>query len=189
MVLPSSPPATTRLRRSPRPAVFSRPLCPAHPIAGGESPAFKEYSVFVKRTLAAVAVAVLTSLAGTAAAPPGRGNQAGSRRRRPAARQAHAHNDYEHDRPCSMRWSMASPAWKRTCGWWTASCWWPTTGGRPARVTLESLYLDPLQDWSAARPQRLPDVGWQPAASDRHRATANPPTPQSSRNWPSTATS
>ena len=48
-------------------------------------------------------------------------------------------------RPFSTPSTTASAASRPTSGWWTASCWSPTTPADldPAR-TLESLYLDPL---------------------------------------------
>lgn len=36
--------------------------------------------------------------------------------------QTHAHNDYEHARPCSTRSAMASSRSRQTSGWSTASC-------------------------------------------------------------------
>lgn len=102
--------------------------------------------MFVKSTLAAVAV--LASLAGTAAAP------APAEATKPAPvvvgqplAQAHAHNDYEHGRPLfdALEHGFTSVE---------ADVWLVDGELRVAHdredaqpgVTLESLYLDPLQD-------------------------------------------
>ncbi|WP_346957988.1 phosphatidylinositol-specific phospholipase C/glycerophosphodiester phosphodiesterase family protein [uncultured Arthrobacter sp.] len=102
--------------------------------------------MFVKSTLAAVAV--LASLAGTAAAPA----QAEATKPAPVVvgqplAQAHAHNDYEQDRPLfdALEHGFTSVE---------ADVWLVDGELRVAHdredvrpgVTLESLYLDPLQD-------------------------------------------
>jgi hypothetical protein len=103
--------------------------------------------VFVKSTLAAVVV--LASLAGTSAAAPA---QAEAPKPAPVVvgqplAQAHAHNDYEHDRPLfdALEHGFTSVE---------ADVWLVDGELRVAHdledvqpgVTLESLYLDPLQD-------------------------------------------
>jgi hypothetical protein len=102
--------------------------------------------VFVKRTLAAVVV--IASLAGTAAAP------AQTEAPKPAPvvvgqplDQAHAHNDYEHDRPLLDALehgftSVEADVWLVDGELRVAH---DLTDAKPG-VTLERLYLDPLQD-------------------------------------------
>jgi glycerophosphoryl diester phosphodiesterase len=102
--------------------------------------------LFAKSTLAAVAV--LASLAGTAAAP------APAEVVKPAPvvvgqplAQAHAHNDYEHDRPLFDALehgftSVEADVWLVDGELLVAH---DRESVRPG-VTLESLYLDPLQD-------------------------------------------
>ena len=110
--------------------------------------------MFVKSTLAAVAV--LASLAGTAAAPA----QAGAEAPNPTPvvvgqplAGTHAHNDYEHDRPLfdALEHGFTSVE---------ADVWLVDGELRVAHdladakqgVTLESLYLDPLQDLVRSQP-------------------------------------
>lgn len=102
--------------------------------------------MFVKSTLAAVAV--LASLAGTAAAP------APAEATRPAPvvvgqplAQAHAHNDYEHGRPLVDALehgftSVEADVWLVNGELRVAH---DLAAAKPG-VTLESLYLDPLED-------------------------------------------
>ena len=102
--------------------------------------------MFVKSTLAAVAV--LASLAGPAAAP------APAEATKPAPvivgqplAQAHAHNDYEHDRPLFDALehgftSVEADVWLVDGELLVAHDREDVQPG----VTLESLYLDPLQD-------------------------------------------
>lgn len=102
--------------------------------------------MFAKSTLAVVAV--LASLAGTAAAP------AHAEAARPAPvvvgqplAQAHAHNDYEHDRPLFDALehgftSVEADVWLVDGELLVAHDLEDVQPG----VTLESLYLDPLQD-------------------------------------------
>ena len=102
--------------------------------------------MFVKSTLAAVAV--LASLAGTAAAPA----QAETAKPAPVVvgqplDQAHAHNDYEHDRPLYDALehgftSVEADVWLVDGELLVAHDLEDVQPG----VTLESLYLDPLQD-------------------------------------------
>ncbi|MEV4990879.1 MULTISPECIES: phosphatidylinositol-specific phospholipase C/glycerophosphodiester phosphodiesterase family protein [Micrococcaceae] len=110
--------------------------------------------MFVKSTLAAVAV--FASLAGTAVAPA----QAGAEAPNPAPvvvgqplAGTHAHNDYEHDRPLfdALEHGFTSVE---------ADVWLVDGELRVAHdladakqgVTLESLYLDPLQDLVRSQP-------------------------------------
>lgn len=102
--------------------------------------------MFVKSTLAAVAV--LASLAGTAAAPaPAEATKpAPVVVGRPLA-QAHAHNDYEHGRPLFDALehgftSVEADVWLVDGELLVAH---DRAGVQPG-VTLESLYLDPLED-------------------------------------------
>ena len=102
--------------------------------------------MFVKSTLAAVAV--LASLAGTVAAPA----QAEATKPAPVVvgqplAQAHAHNDYEHDRPLNDALehgftSVEADVWLVDGELLVAHDLEDVQPG----VTLESLYLDPLQD-------------------------------------------
>ena len=102
--------------------------------------------MFMKSTFAAVAV--LASLAGTAAAPA----QAEAPRPAPVVvgqplAQAHAHNDYEHDRPLFDALehgftSVEADVWLVDGELLVAHDREDVQPG----VTLESLYLDPLQD-------------------------------------------
>jgi hypothetical protein len=107
--------------------------------------------LFVKSTLAAVAV--LATLTGTAAAPA----QAEAPQPAPVVGQplagTHAHNDYEHDRPLfdALEHGFTSVE---------ADVWLVDGELRVAHdladakqgVTLESLYLDPLQDLVRSQP-------------------------------------
>jgi glycerophosphoryl diester phosphodiesterase len=107
--------------------------------------------LFVKSTLAAVAV--LATLAGTAAIPA----HAEARRQAPVVGQplagTHAHNDYEHDRPLfdALEHGFTSVE---------ADVWLVDGELRVAHdladarqgVTLESLYLDPLEDLVRSQP-------------------------------------
>ncbi|MFC9773381.1 MULTISPECIES: phosphatidylinositol-specific phospholipase C/glycerophosphodiester phosphodiesterase family protein [unclassified Pseudarthrobacter] len=108
--------------------------------------------MFVRSTLAALAV--LASLAGTAVAPA----QAGAPK--PSAvvvgqplAQAHAHNDYEHGRPLFDALEQGFTSVE-------ADVWLVDGELRVAHdladakqgVTLESLYLDPLQDLIRSQP-------------------------------------
>lgn len=102
--------------------------------------------MFVKSTLAAVAV--LASLAGTVPAPA----QAEAAKPAPVVlgqplAQAHAHNDYEHDRPLLDALergftSVEADVWLVDGELLVAHDLADVQPG----VTLESLYLDPLQD-------------------------------------------
>ncbi len=102
--------------------------------------------MFVKSTIAALAV--LASLAGTTAAPA----QAEAPKPAPVVvgqplAQAHAHNDYEHDRPLFDALehgftSVEADVWLVDGELLVAH---DLEDAKPG-VTLESLYLDPLQD-------------------------------------------
>ena len=102
--------------------------------------------MFVKSTIAALAV--IASLAGTAAAPA----QAEAPKPAPVVvgqplAQAHAHNDYEHDRPLFDALehgftSVEADVWLVDGELLVAH---DLEDDKPG-VTLESLYLDPLQD-------------------------------------------
>ena len=108
--------------------------------------------MFVKSTLAAVAV--LASLAGTAVAPA----QAEATKPAPVVvgqplAQAHAHNDYEHDRPLLDALeqgftSVEADVWLVDGELLVAHDLEDVKPG----VTLESLYLDPLQDLVRSQP-------------------------------------
>ncbi|BCW56102.1 MULTISPECIES: phosphatidylinositol-specific phospholipase C/glycerophosphodiester phosphodiesterase family protein [unclassified Arthrobacter] len=114
--------------------------------------------MFVKSTLATVAI--LASLAGTAVAPAQAQTQAPAEAPRPAPvvvgqplAGTHAHNDYEHDRPLfdALEHGFTSVE---------ADVWLVDGELRVAHdladakqgVTLESLYLDPLQDLVRSQP-------------------------------------
>ena len=109
--------------------------------------------MFVKSTLAAVAV--LASLAGTAAAAPA---QAEATKPAPVVvgqplAQAHAHNDYEHGRPLFDALehgftSVEADVWLVDGELLVAHDREDVQPG----VTLESLYLDPLQDLVRSQP-------------------------------------
>lgn len=119
---------------------------------GKESLRYQEYSVFVKSTFATVAV--LASLAGAAVLPA----QAESPKPAPAVvgkplAQAHAHNDYEHDRPLLDALehgftSVEADVWLVDGELLVAHDLQDVQPG----VTLESLYLDPLQDLVRSQP-------------------------------------
>ncbi|MFN3925389.1 MAG: hypothetical protein ACK4K6_17365, partial [Pseudarthrobacter sp.] len=108
--------------------------------------------MFVKSTLAAVVV--LASLAGTAAAPA----QAEAAKPAPVVvgqplAQAHAHNDYEHGRPLFDALehgftSVEADVWLVDGELLVAHDLEDVQPG----VTLESLYLDPLQDLVRSQP-------------------------------------
>jgi hypothetical protein len=108
--------------------------------------------VFVKSTFAAVAV--LASLAGTVAAPA----QAEAPKPAPVVvgqplAQAHAHNDYEHDRPLFDALehgftSVEADVWLVDGELRVAH---DLEDARPG-ATLESLYLDPLEDLVHSQP-------------------------------------
>ncbi|MDQ0730719.1 phosphatidylinositol-specific phospholipase C/glycerophosphodiester phosphodiesterase family protein [Arthrobacter sp. B1I2] len=110
--------------------------------------------MFVKSALAAVAV--LTTLAGTAAAPA----QAQANAPKPAPvvvgqplAGTHAHNDYEHDRPLYDALehgftSVEADVWLVDGELLVAHDLADAKQG----VTLESLYLDPLQDLVRSQP-------------------------------------
>lgn len=114
--------------------------------------------MFVKSTLATVAI--LASLAGTAVAPAQAQTQAPAEAPRPAPvvvgqplAGTHAHNDYEHDQPLfdALEHGFTSVE---------ADVWLVDGELRVAHdladakqgVTLESLYLDPLQDLVRSQP-------------------------------------
>ncbi|MET1086231.1 MAG: phosphatidylinositol-specific phospholipase C/glycerophosphodiester phosphodiesterase family protein [Arthrobacter sp.] len=108
--------------------------------------------MIVKSTL--VAVAVLASLAGTVAAPA----QAAAPKPAPVVvgpplAQAHAHNDYEHDRPLFDALehgfsSVEADVWLVDGELLVAH---DLEDAKPD-VTLESLYLDPLEDLVRSQP-------------------------------------
>ena len=131
---------------------FLAPFCPAPPTAGRRIPDSKEYSVFVKCTLAAVAV--LASLAATASIPA----QAEAPKPSPVVvgqplAQAHAHNDYDHDRLLLDALehgftSVEADVWLVDGELLVAHDLADAKQG----VTLESLYLDPLQEMVRSQP-------------------------------------
>ncbi len=149
--------------------------------------------MFVKSTLAAVAI--LASMAGAAAAPAAA--QAAAPKPAPVVvgqplAGTHAHNDYEHDRPLfdALEHGFTSVE---------ADVWLVDGELRVAHdladakqgVTLESLYLDPLEDLVRSQPGHSVYPKWDGSLQllIDIRAKARPPTPPSSRSWPNTGTS
>ena len=121
----------------------------------------KEYFVFVKSTIAALVA--LTSLTGTAAAPS-TVTQASSPSPvtlgQPLAA-AHAHNDYEHDRPLFDALehgftSVEADVWLVDGELLVAHDLEDVQPG----VTLESLYLEPLQDLVRGQQGHSVYPGW-----------------------------